>query len=536
MFARLEVRDALVARTRLGTAAIQARTDGRTLSLKLGIAERVGKLDGDLQTSVNWQGVVPSIDDTHPISAHLEATNVDAVLLSPLVRDVLSEIGGQLDAHLSATLTPNPDPKAEQHWSLALGGPLSMQNGTLQLARLALRMKNVSWSARAAEHGTATLITVDSLSAAAEAEQRNVTASGSITLEGFRVVKGNALVRLHGVPLLIEGVTMATLDSGNFSRECPSGSAQRDCISVELERRPTEMFVNLTIPQLNAVIPQSAARDLIALGSNPNIEVAQPIAEPRRSGDGEALPWRMKFNLGNNVKLSRTDLFLPITGAPEILLGDELKANGNVELIPGGRLSLFGVPRPFTIEGGTVSFDPEGDPGDPRLSVQAICETPQVTVRAKVSGTLSKPNIDSLEDVNDPSTRDQGVIIGRLLNNTSDESKASSAGSATGLDVGAGLVGRQLLANTPLSNLQIKAGSETTADQSSYQTYSAAYPISDKVWFEGSYKTLQGDPSTASTTNAFSGTIDWRFRRNWSMRTELGNIGGGVDLLWQYKY
>ena len=99
-------------------------------------------------------------------------------------------------------------------------------------------------------------------------------------------------------------------------------------------------------------------------------------------------------------------------------------------------------------------------------------------------------------------------------------------------------MGKQLLANTPLSNLELKAGSETTADQRSYSTYSAAYPITDQLWFEGSYKTLQQqDISSAnSNTNAFSGTFDWRFRRNWSLRTEVGNIGAGVDLLWQYRY
>jgi hypothetical protein len=30
--------------------------------------------------------------------------------------------------------------------------------------------------------------------------------------------------------------------------------------------------------------------------------------------------------------------------------------------------------------------------------------------------------------------------------------------------------------------------------------------------------------------------VDWRFRRNWSLRTEVGNIGAGLDLVWQYRY
>jgi hypothetical protein len=525
MFAQLEVRNAVVARTQLGTAAIQARTAGRTLSAKVTVDERLGKLDGDLQASVNWQGVVPSIDDTRPIAAHLNGTGVDAVILSPLLRDVLSEVSGKLDTQLTATLTPNLDANAEQHWTGALSGTLAMHQGTLQLARLALRMKNVSFAAHAEERTNSTLITIDTLSAAAEGDDENVTASGNIWLQGFRVAKGNASVALGGrrggVPLLIEGVPMATLTG--------------DKIRLDLERRPKEMFIGLTIPELNAELPKSGTRSLIALNDNSDVQVAQPIAEPRKAVAGESLPWRMKFDLGNQVKLTRSDLFLPVTGSPEILLGDELQVDGSIQLIAGGRLSLFGLPRPFTIESGTVSFDLDGNPSDPRIQVQAICETQQITVRAKVSGTLNKADI-YLEDVDDPSVTDKGVILAKLLNAPTNEANANNPG-ANPAAAGLGALGNKLLANTPLSNLQIQTGSETTADQRSYQTYSAAYPISDTVWFEGSYKTLQNtDVSGASNTSAFSGTVDWRFRRNWSLRTELGNIGAGVDLLWQYKY
>jgi TamB, inner membrane protein subunit of TAM complex len=529
MFAQLEIRDVVAARTRLGTAAIQARTDGRTLSAKVTVTEHLGKLDGDVQTAVNWQGVVPNIDDTRPISAHVNASDVDAVILSPFVRDVLSEVGGKLDASLTAILTPELDANAEQHWTGSLSGPFSLREGTLQLAHLAMRMKNVRFSAHANANANSTNIGVDSLSAAAEAEKDNVWASGNLQLQGFRLAKANAHVKLNGVPLLIEGVTVATLTGGM--------NDTKQLISIDLERKPSEIFVALNVPQLNAELPKSGSRTLIALGDNGDIQVAQPLTEPRKAADGASLPWRMKFDLGAKVKVTRADLFLPLTGAPEISLGDELKVNGNLELIAGGRLNLPGLPRPFTIESGTVAFDPDGEPSDPRIAVQAICEAPQVTVRAKVSGTLNKAQID-LEDVDDPSVTDSGVILAKLLNTPTDETNAGSTGSpaAAGLGAGAGLLGAQLLANTPLANLQIKAGSETTVDQSSYQTYSAAYPISDTIWFEGSYKTLQGDPSGANSTNAVSGTVDWRFRRNWSLRFELGNIGTGTDLLWQYKY
>jgi hypothetical protein len=71
---QLEVRDAVVARTRLGTARIQAHTDGRSLKASVDVEQRDGKLSADVQSSVDWQGVVPGIDDTRPISARRPAT------------------------------------------------------------------------------------------------------------------------------------------------------------------------------------------------------------------------------------------------------------------------------------------------------------------------------------------------------------------------------------------------------------------------------------------------------------------------------
>ncbi|MEO6599187.1 MAG: translocation/assembly module TamB domain-containing protein, partial [Polyangiaceae bacterium] len=522
---QLELRDAIVARTRLGTASLKAQTDGRSLTASLDIEQAQpdqnqpkSKLTGTLQTSVDWQGVVPGIDDTRPISATISAKAVDAILLAPFVRDVLSELTGKLDAEMKINLTPELDAKAEQHWTGAVSGALSMHDGALQLAELGLRMRNVAFQAHAEDHQNQTLIVIDSFEAAAESSKKNVTARGNLWLSGFRIQSGNANAAVQGAPFLVEGVTMATLNG---------------VAGIELERKPTEMFIGLTIPELEAKLPEQASRDLISLGKNEDVAIAQPITEPRH-GEGDAsLPWRMKFDLGRKVKLTRVDLFLPVSGSPEVRLGKELEVVGNIELISGGRLSVPGLPRPFTIETGTVYFDEGADPKNPRLKVRAVCQLTQITVWATVSGTFRDAKI--VFDSDDPSLS-QAQIEAVLLSAPSPTDTAGSSATA-GIGAGAGYLGKRLFANTALSSLEIKAGSEVSADQRSYATYSAAYPITDEIWFEGSYKTLQ-TPATGDggSSNAFSGIVDWRFRRNWSLRTEIGNIGAGVDLLWMYRY
>lgn len=543
---QLEVRDAVLTRTRLGTAVIVAHTDGRSLSAALNIdqpdsveasgSQIGGKLNAELLTAINWQGVVPNIDDTRPISANLTASNLDARLLSPFVTDVLSEIGGKLDAALELTMTPNLEPGSSEHWASNVGGVLAVRDGTVQFSQLGVRLRKVQIEAQAEARQKRTLLSVTSLSAAAEGDKPNVSAAGWLMFVGPRIENGSANAKLEGVPFSIEGVPLATL----------YGSA----IAIELERRPNEMFVGLTIPGqskdaqkrdpsafFEAKLPQEASRNLIDLGNSADIVIEQPLSKPSSGSNAESLPWRMRFDLGNNVRITRSDLVLPVSGSPEVLLGETLRIDGNVDLRPGGRLSLPGVPRPFTIESGVVSFDREGDPQDPRLRVRAVCKLPQLTVWATVTGTFEDARFAFESD--NPSLANQAQILAALLAPGDNSSAAARTGTAQGtntLRAGAGYLSQQLLANTALSQLELNAGTETTADQRSYATYSAAYPIADNVWFEGSYKTLQNQDLTGASRNAISGTVDYRFKRNWSLTVELGTIGAGTDLLWLYRY
>ncbi|HEX2670298.1 MAG TPA: hypothetical protein VHM25_05470, partial [Polyangiaceae bacterium] len=420
-----------------------------------------------------------------------------------------------------------------EHWASNVGGALAVRDGTVQFSQLGVRLRKVQLEAKAEARHRSTLLSVTSLSAAAEGDQPNVSAAGWLLFSGPRIESGRANAKLEGVPFSIEGVPLATL----------YGSA----VNIQLERRPTEMFVGLTIPGqakenqrgsgefFEAKLPQEASRSLIDLGNSADIVVAQPLSKPSSVSNAESLPWRMRFDLGNNVRITRADLVLPVSGSPEVLLGEALRIQGNVDLRPGGRLSLPGVPRPFTIENGVVSFDADGDPKDPRLKVRAVCKLPQLTVWATVTGTFEDARFAFESD--NPGLTNQAQILAALLapgDNSSSAATAAGRGTDT-LRAGAGYLSQRLLANTALSHLELNAGTETTADRS-YATYSAAYPITDNVWFEGSYKTLQTQELSGVSRNAISGTFDYRFKKNWSLTVEAGTIGAGTDLLWLYRY
>ncbi|MGC4092317.1 MAG: translocation/assembly module TamB domain-containing protein [Polyangiaceae bacterium] len=333
-----------------------------------------------------------------------------------------------------------------------------------------------------------------------------------VWLDGFELSRAEGSVDASELPLTLPGVPQAT-------------ATTRQSIAVSVKRTPKEMQAHLDVPYLVVTLPSVAARDLISLDENRSIAIEQPIGQPGQvTGDG--LPWRFAFDLGQNVKLTRPDLDLPLSGHAEVLLGPELEVSGDVDLNPGGRIDVSG--KTFVVEAGEVHFD-TGDPSNPRIRVVATFRPPDGTlITAEVRGTLKQATLT----LSSPG-RDQQQIYALLLGG----SGATEGGDAraAGAGVGADQLLGPLLANTPLRNVELHTGNELSADRRSYSTYSAAVPISENVWFEGSYKTLNTQDSRAQG-NAVSGTVDFRFRRNWSLRTEVGTIGTGVDLLWNYRY
>jgi hypothetical protein len=88
--------------------------------------------------------------------------------------------------------------------------------------------------------------------------------------------------------------------------------------------------------------------------------------------------------------------------------------------------------------------------------------------------------------------------------------------------------------NQLLSNNPVQVRVETTSE--SLPRYTAAVRVRENLWFEASTYQQTGGATTGNERNVFSGTVDYRFTRRWSLRTEVGTAGGALDLLWQYHY
>jgi hypothetical protein len=504
--ARLSVAGVSIHDIPVGEGDVTLRSDGRVLTAGVKLERRGGTLEADGQAGVDFSGNVPRIEQ--PIGVRAEFHDMDASILSPFVKDVLADLSGRLDGDLALTLADEAAKSGGARTNLS--GKLELSNGALQIAGLDMRLSKVGLSASASQSGDRTVVAVRDLSAASGSKTANVAGTADLYFSGMKLVDARANVNLSRVPLMIQGVAQANL----------SGSA-----AIELFPERAPILVAIQLSDLTAALPRTSGHAVMSVDDNPDISVAQPLREPLRTTKDGGPGFQLAFDLARKVRITRADMEIPLHGRPTIQLGAETRVTGDLELDPGGRAQLLG--KSFVIESGEVHFDTP-DPANPHLHVLASWRAPEgTTVYIDVGGTVRQATL-RLES--DPALS-QADIQALLLGGGSSQ---GGQAQAAGLGYGADFMG-ELLADTPLRQVELRTGTETTADDLSYATYSAAVPVSENVWVELAYKNLEGG-GAVEQRDAASAIVDWRFKRDWSLRTEAGTVGAGLDMLWQYRY
>jgi translocation and assembly module TamB len=529
--AKLTLDHLFLDRIALGNGTFELESSNNLVNARLGFRDADGSLNATTTAGVRWAGLTPEIDPTRPVEIGLKARRFDSVFLLPVLEGVLSELNGDIDADLTAELTPEPDPDATQatRWSGRVRGSARMRDGELGLAHLGMKFNGVSFDAVAHGKGNETEIAIDRISARARSRVPNVEGSARLYLDRLSLSRATAHIQLtKPVPIQIEGVSQAQA-TGRAEIALERRTVSEDDDEPFLQGAKEYMDVKVDIPVLEARLPRSASRNVVDLQENPDIALSEPITEPiRKQSDAEIVPWRVSFHLGSRVKVTGDGLNLPVRGDPILTLAREAGLDGEIELVPGGRaeIAVQGlVSKGFVIENGVIRFDTD-DPQNPHVDITASWRAPDGTVVfVDVRGTYREAKLSLRSD---PPIGDQARIQALLLGGSASE------GQTAGIGIGAGMLGT-LLSDTPLGGVDFRTSSEQTG-QRNYSTYSAAVRISDQVWFEGSYKRPEAASPKSEQGAAVSGSIDWRFRRNWSVRTEVGELGTKMDLLWRYRY
>ena len=497
--AQLQLSSVRMDRLDIGDGTLKLRSDAEHAHVDFAVQHGVASVTGKVDAGLSWASELPALDDAQPIDLALSAKRLEASVLEPFLSDFVSElrgnVNGQISARLEALGKGEESRRVEQ-----VGGDVKLSDASFVLTGLGFRLRDVDFSASAKRDGKTTLIDVPDFVATAGTKVHNLQSHLTFRLSGFDIVSGSVSLNVKSLPLVVDGITRANADV--------------DISRLTITRDAARIVVDVPFDQLIARLPGESSRTLTPLDENENVKLLQPVSEPKAARNEASLPWQFAIHLGNNAKLERgQQLDLPITGDPIVVLAAGLGVTGSIGLQRHGSVQLLG--KTFVIEGGAVVFDTP-DPADPRLDVRASWRSATSdTLFMYVSGTLSHPKVQF------DRPPDQALALLR-------------GGAETGTtDIGFGVLDT-LLEDTPLARVQLRG--QDSQDTSHGATYTAAYRLDDRIVVEGNYQAAANGAQGPTEGATVGAAVDWRLTKTVSLRGQLGTIGTGVDLVYQYRY
>jgi translocation and assembly module TamB len=487
----------------------------------------VGGASATASGRVDWTSpLVPELDKKEPLDFFVEARDLRAAALYPLfLRKLFSHFDGRLTGTMHVRQGGEGGEAAD-----SIEGAFDLQDGTLLVPEIGQEFRKVSAHLAVTKRGE-----VEVTQVSANGLTGRLTASGKMILKGLGFQSADGEVRIaqrEAVPLTLEGVSF-----GDAWGTLMLHAKMADEHTVKLD---------VDVPILHADMPESSSRDLQGLADNSEVRVGVRttgedlvpvlLAAPEEKRAEDALAWQVKFYLGQDVRLKLGSMLqLTLGGQPVVNLTDKARVTGEVEF-RSGDVDVFG--RRFEIEHGTAQFDGD-DPSNPDVAVTARWDAPDGTrIYVDVVGPLRKWSLSMRSEP----ARSQNEVLAILLYGTTDDSTQGPMPSYLLQQRAASNAGSVLAGGAVTTNVNRVLASVTPLDISTRMTSDAQSPtpevalrISPRVSAQVSYRTRA--PSLMEKQDRMLLTLDWRFRRNWSLATTVGDKGGSVvDLIWKYRY
>jgi translocation and assembly module TamB len=491
-----------------------------------GLDQKSGGGSATATARVLWNSpVVPEVDPKEPLDVYFSAKDLRAAVLYPLL---FRKIFAYFDGRLNGTVHYHQD-AAGGTLAQSVDGSFDLKDGVFQIPEVGQEFRNASATIFVTKRGQ-----VDVTNVSAQGASGRLTASGKINLKGLSFVDGEGEARVaknEAVPLTLEGVPLGEAWGTLFLH-----AKKADDHTVKLD---------IDVPTFHTDLPESSARDVQRLDDHPDIRVGvrgkdgalAPVllGVPQAHRSDDALLWKVTFFLGQDVRVRRgRNIEIQVTGEPVVELSTETRVSGQIEL-RGGNVEVFG--KPFEIEHGTARFDSD-DASDPSVNVSARWEAPDGTrVFANFVGRLRTGKLTLRSEPPRPNSE---VLALLLFGGTTDDVAKSREGlqqQAKSTDTGEWVLGGAAVTtnvNKVLSSVTpLDITTRVTSDAQS-PTPEVAIRLSPKLTAEFSYRTRTPAPFERQDRALI--TLDWRFRRNWSLETILGQQTTVLDLVWRYRY
>ena len=512
-------------------AMLKGSFDGRTLVGSVRVDEQDGWAEANAQAGAKWgAAIAPTVDPSQPVSATLTTKQFRAALLLPFLSSVFTELDGRVDANARIDI----DPTAK---SIRPQGKLQLTGGAFELASVGGEFHDATATVSLTPDGVVTIQQVKAKGISGEVDAAATARFAGLAFAGARGVV--QVSKRAPLPLVFDGVQVGTFD-GHVDVDVAPGSAGAG------------LDVKVGVPTALLQLPLTSAHDVQQLGALDGAhaglfdangkfvaaDLGADVESTAAAAGAGATKMRVTVTLGKDVEIRRgTDLDVHLEGSPSFAVSNQVHATGQVRL-SRGNIQVQG--KTFSLDNATVTF--VDDPTNPQVVLTASWPAPDGTVvYADFVGPLKTGKVTLRSEP----AHTQNEILSLILFGTTDQQVSSQTGGSPGASTAAGAAGGAATApinralggvNQMLDNFGLAGGISTKIDTSQATPrpeveLQIARDISIQVAW------VLGVPPPGTNPDSTLFTLDWRFLRNWSLETTVGDAGTSIlDLVWQHRY
>jgi translocation and assembly module TamB len=506
-------------------ARLRGALDGHALDVTARVDHGDGSADAHARMGATWGASLwPHLGA--PADFTFTSKQLRAETLLPFARETLAELEGRIDASARLTLPATGNARME--------GKVVFNQGKFELSSALGEFHDVSATLSLTPEGIARLE-----NAKASGVTGLVEAAATARFDGLSLASARARIEIPGgspLPLTIEGSPLGTID-GSFE-VAEDATADRKGINV-----------NVVVPQLHVLLPESGSRSVQALGpldfanvglrrtgSDFDLLARDPDADETKTRPADAKRIEITAKLGNDVELRRgKDLKISLEGQPTLSISDKVRVAGQIRLKKGGMLDVEG--KTFEIEQGTVTFVGD-DSSNPQVVVTASWIAPDGTViYADYIGPLKSGKITLRSE---PQLPHSDIVSLLLTGSTEGQSGAQGGGDVSGqagyqaVGVAGGAAAQPInhaLDQMGLHAISAKVDTSSAANPKPEVEVQIARDISLQL------AVVVGTPAPGSNPDLTWVTLNWRFLKMWSLSTTVGDLGSSIlDVVWQKRY
>jgi translocation and assembly module TamB len=526
----LAFRDLGLGRAKFPRGTARAELDGTSLTARVRLDQTDGFVEANAKTGMAWgRDTAPRPTTDVPSFATLRANGFRASAILPFVSSAVSELDGRVDADARIDVKQGGGPPN-------MKGTVTLRDGMIQLTRVGEPLHGVNARVIVTPDG---LVRLDDLTA--HGSSGTLSAKAVARMNGFDLVAARMNLRIphrDPLPVDVDGEDIGDVDGD---------------VAVSVDRSPDGRTtkVAVDIPKLHTDLPLSSSHKVQELGEAKGVRMgyfrrqrqfvllpmnAEDLEEADGKKDTPASPARTEIavHLGKDVEIKRgTTLKVQLEGDPKIQITDQARMSGQIRLTRG-ILEVQG--KRFEIERGTVTFVGD-EPGNPQIIVTAGWTAPDGTrVYADFVGPLKTGKVKLRSEP----ARPQNEILALIMFGTAEGSSATpyaqqQPSGATRAGATAGGFATEGLSKglDELTGLEVSTKIDTS--NSANPKPEIEVQIARDISLQLGY--VLGTPPPGTNPDRTLVTLDWRFKRNWSMEATFGDQGSSImDFVWQYRY